>query len=290
MAFDEQLTRAFETLTERLRGEIDQEVERRTAEIAAMTSASAEAAAATLAAAREAAPPEPPRGVDDGASVRLSEAFRSIDAARSLTGVLDALLDAARAESPDAEVWLRRGGRLHHWPTEETDSVAGVEPRPGDGVPLTIAGEAVGVVIARRTTNDEPDTTNAERRTSNVELLTRYAARSLEALTAFKTARALTQRPEPAPVPAGVDPEDDISARRYARLLVSEIKLYHEPAVVEGRRDRDLATRLGGEIARARAMYEQRVSPHVRERADYFHDELVRTLCNGDSSLLDVRT
>src|SRR3954452_17536785 len=32
MAFDEELTRAFDTMTERLRGEIDLEVQRRTAE------------------------------------------------------------------------------------------------------------------------------------------------------------------------------------------------------------------------------------------------------------------
>ena len=37
-------------------------------------------------------------------------------------------------------------------------------------------------------------------------------------------------------------------------------------------------------------MYEQRVPPHVRERADYFQDELVRTLANGDASLLEVRS
>ena len=62
------------------------------------------------------------------------------------------------------------------------------------------------------------------------------------------------------------DSEEETSARRYARLLVSEIKLYHEPAVIDGRRDRDLATRLGGEIARARVMYEERV-PAARPRA-----------------------
>ena len=56
-------------------------------------------------------------------------------------------------------------------------------------------------------------------------------------------------------------------ARRYARLLVSEIRLYHETAVIDGRRDRDLATRLGGEIARARVMYEQRVPPQRPRRA-----------------------
>jgi hypothetical protein len=84
--------------------------------------------------------------------------------------------------------------------------------------------------------------------------------------------------------------EDEASARRYARLLVSEIKLYHESAVLDGRRDRDLATRLGGEITRARVLYEQRVPPHVPQRADLFHDELVRTLADGDASLLEVKT
>jgi len=124
-------------------------------------------------------------------------------------------------------------------------------------------------------------------------LMARYAAKSLESLTAFTTARALTQ-----PRATGIsesrfqssDSEEETSAKRYARLLVSEIKLYHEPAVVDGRRDRDLATRLGGEIARARVMYEERVPAAVRERRDYFQEELVRTLADGDSSLLELRT
>ena len=126
-----------------------------------------------------------------------------------------------------------------------------------------------------------------------IEILARYAARCLEALTAFKAARALTERPggpdgEGAATSDEAIAEEDASARRYARLLVSEIKLYHEDAVVDGRRDRDLATRLGGEIARARVLYEQRVPPHVRQRADYFHDELVRTLADGDATLLQL--
>jgi hypothetical protein len=94
-----------------------------------------------------------------------------------------------------------------------------------------------------------------------------------------------------ATAPRAADPgEEHLAAQRYARLLVSEIKLYHEQEVIEGRRDRDLATRLGREIARARVMYEARVAPHVRERTDHFHDELVRTLAGGDPSLLELRT
>jgi len=37
-------------------------------------------------------------------------------------------------------------------------------------------------------------------------------------------------------------------------------------------------------------MFEQRVPSHVRERADYFREELLRTLANGDASLLEVRS
>jgi hypothetical protein len=36
-------------------------------------------------------------------------------------------------------------------------------------------------------------------------------------------------------------------------------------------------------------LYEQRVPPEVRQRSDLFHDELVRTLANGDASLLELK-
>ena len=80
----------------------------------------------------------------------------------------------------------------------------------------------------------------------------------------------------------------DAAAQRYARLLVSEIKLYHEPDVIAGRREGDLKTRLGAEIARARMLYEQRVPPQIDRRADYFRAELVRTLADGDAALLQT--
>jgi len=35
-------------------------------------------------------------------------------------------------------------------------------------------------------------------------------------------------------------------------------------------------------------LYEQRVPTHIREQTDYFQDELVRTLANGDSTLLHL--
>lgn len=75
-------------------------------------------------------------------------------------------------------------------------------------------------------------------------------------------------------------------ARRFARLLVSEIKLYNEPKVKEGRETRDLYDRLREAIDRSREMYDKRVSPQVASKFDYFHYELVNTLAEGDENKL----
>ncbi|HBB86174.1 MAG TPA: hypothetical protein DC047_00995 [Blastocatellia bacterium] len=75
-------------------------------------------------------------------------------------------------------------------------------------------------------------------------------------------------------------------ARRFARLLVSEIKLYKESQVNEGRSRNDLYDRLRDDIERSREMYDKRVKPEVAQRYDYFHHELVNTLAEGDAAKL----
>lgn len=166
-------------------------------------------------------------------------------------------------------------------------------------VPITMNGQVVALLYADQgLANSEFGIRNSEFRlpTHTIELFARHGARCLEALTAFKAARALLDQAGTGSAPleaAGGDEasgDEEASARRYARLIVSEIKLYHEAAVAAGCQERDLATRLGGEIARARVLYEQRVPAHLREQTDYFHVELIRTLANGDASLLEVRT
>ncbi len=162
MTFEEQIASAFQTLTERLRGDVDQEVQRRTAEIAA------------------AAPPPPHpcaptrrRAADSSSAARLTEAVRSIDAARSLTGILDALVTAARAEATSADVWLSRGGQLHPWRSPESDGAVPETPTGSLVVPITLAGSDVAFLYADvredGTTNGEPErrTSNNERRTSS---------------------------------------------------------------------------------------------------------------------------
>ncbi len=75
-------------------------------------------------------------------------------------------------------------------------------------------------------------------------------------------------------------------ARRFARLLVSEIKLYNEQKVKEGRDGNDLYDRLREAIDRSREMYDKRVQPPVAAKFDYFHYELVSNLAEGDSNKL----
>jgi hypothetical protein len=75
-------------------------------------------------------------------------------------------------------------------------------------------------------------------------------------------------------------------ARRFARLLVSEIKLYNEQKVKEGRSQGNLYERLREDIDRSRQMYDKRVAPPVAARYDYFHQELVNTLAEGDPNKL----
>ncbi|MDI9611538.1 MAG: hypothetical protein QM330_00500 [Acidobacteriota bacterium] len=90
-----------------------------------------------------------------------------------------------------------------------------------------------------------------------------------------------------APVaPVAEDEKLHADARRFARLLVSEIKLYNETHVLEGRQNRDLYLRLKRDIDRSRDMYEKRVAPIVASRIDYFHDEIVRILGDNDSATL----
>lgn len=259
-------------------------------------------------------------------SARLVDAVRALDAAGSLTETLDALAEHAATEVDRIAVLIVRNGRLRvrnaaGFPSEtsatdlELDvdaagivgavlrtsapvSWPGTEALPSFAqdagaasavaLPIVVGGHVVAVLYAdmRQSEDGSPPVP------ALLEVLVRHASRGLETLT-IRQALGLAQPRRAAATVAGPlrvsgaeSSGDDDAARRYARLLVSEIRMYHEPAVDAGRRSRDLRTRLRDEIDRARRMYEARVPPAVREQSDYFEQELVRTLADGDRSLL----
>ncbi len=290
MTFDETLHDTFETLGDRLRAEL------RTAADQLTDALRMESEIIARHMAVESAPAAKPH---DG----LPEAVRSIGAARSLSAILDTLVDCAARDAARAAVLVVRGGRFRGWRFagfgSDVATPGAIDIAEDDGGVLTealrtgapVSGQAIGssvppafaalpperecvalpiaiggqmVAILYADQGLETATASGDRLDiGRLDVLASYAARCLEAQTAFKAARALldrldrgdgqTVRALDEAADAGGPADGDIAARRYARLLVSEIKLYHEPAVLAGRRERDLAARLGDEIARARA-------------------------------------
>jgi len=266
------------------------------------------------------------RQADLARAERLLDEVRSLDAATSLSDTLDRLTTAVRDESGRAAVLVVRGDVLKIFShagfapgvvdaqtpelttasagllgdavressARSTAAAAGGEhvPSPftpasadrvGLAVPILVDEQVVAVLYA-----DDEGVQGREVPSAwpeRVELLARHAGRCLEALTARSAARARAGHPVPATL-VDVSKSDAEGAQRFARLLISEIKLYHEAQVDEGRRSRDLRQRLHTHIERARQLYDERVPSDLRARTDYFEQELVRTLADGDPILL----
>jgi TIR domain-containing protein len=75
-------------------------------------------------------------------------------------------------------------------------------------------------------------------------------------------------------------------AQILARLLVSEIKLYNQSAVEEGWAEGNIYEKVTEYIERSWQFYKERVNPEVLNSTDYFYQELVEILAEGDESKL----
>jgi hypothetical protein len=253
---------------------------------------------------------------------RLLGAVRSMDSATTLSDILAALLRTAADAAPRAAVFLVNGAELQGWkatgfpdgaaestrlPLTDTGLLAeatrqrealtagegsllaapGFAALPPDraaiAVPIPVGGQVVAVLYADDASRENPEAPAPWPET--VQILARHAAACLAHLTAARTAQAMRLVAGGSAAPASGN-DDDGSARRYARLLVSEIKLYNEAAVRDGRQHRDLLSRLRPEIERARRLYEERVPHAAGARGTYFQQELVQTLADGDAALL----
>jgi GAF domain-containing protein len=151
---------------------------------------------------------------------------------------------------------------------EEAESVSEAQPEP--------ASEPFAAAPAIEPTSEAPATAPAA-----PSFASQYAAP-----LGSSTRRYGVSEPD-LPIEVGEDERRlHNDARRFARLLVSEIKLYNEPKVKEGRNRSDIYDRLRDDIDRSRQMYDKRVAPPVAARHDYFHQELVNTLAEGDPAKL----
>jgi hypothetical protein len=191
-------------------------------------------------------------------------------------------------------------------PTQEFDSgFASSMKSPADDqclvLPLVVKDKVAAVVYADCGTA-KGGTLDA----SGLQALTRFAAVWLE-LAALRKAGGAAMEDAPAPQPAATtgtatsaspttaaapsapgSEEDELQkkARRFAKLLVEEIKLYNQPKVDQGRQNKDLYDRLKEDIEKSRAMYDKRYAESAVASADYFTQELIRILADNDAMLM----
>jgi hypothetical protein len=159
-------------------------------------------------------------------------------------------------------------------------------------LPLVVKDKVAAVIYA-----DAGTVSGGTLDASGLQALTRFAAIWLELAALRKAGGAATEdlsQPQPAaamaasaPATSGLE-EDELhkKARRFAKLLVEEIKLYNQPSVEEGRQHKDLYTRLKVDIEKSRSTYDKRYADSAVASSDYFTQELIRILAENDVSLM----
>lgn len=71
---------------------------------------------------------------------------------------------------------------------------------------------------------------------------------------------------------SSADPEEIEKARRFARIIVSDIALYSQESVAEGIRNGTFYDLLRDDVAEGRAVYEKRVPAAIRATKDYLQE------------------
>lgn len=200
------------------------------------------------------------------------------------------------------------GCRLPHdgppWPLPDCDERW--------GVPVRVGGRVIAALVAGRLAGETPWSpvslailASVGRARLELELALRRSAGS---------ARTSTPDPEPRTSPSsagatlrerdGEDPASAIApwqsagtesggrgrrieeARRYARLVATDIRLYNESAVVLGRQNGDLADRLCDQLERGRESFNRRFPELGDEGSSLLQDAYVQVLAGGDPALI----
>jgi hypothetical protein len=109
--------------------------------------------------------------------------------------------------------------------------------------------------------------------------------------------------PEPAPAPAAApaprkvagpdltnvpaeDQESHKKAFRFAKLLVDELMLYNKDKVALGKQKRDVYSLLQEDIDKSRLAYEKKFANTPAAKVDYFHQQMVQQIGDGDATAI----
>jgi len=172
-------------------------------------------------------------------------------------------------------------------------------PHESVAVTVTVKGKPIALMVAERNAGESPW------QPAGLSLLAHAARLRLElSLSERKVAAQVAPAatpPSPAPAASAVaprelspaqppaeqpsDPRLD-AAKRFARLVATDIRLYNEEAVVLGRRNGDLADRLDEPIALGQRSFTERFGDMGPTGTRLLQQALVDVLAGGDPNLL----
>jgi hypothetical protein len=242
-----------------------------------------------------------------GTKVPLAAAASPIKVRGKIAGILYADFDHGLEETPDFPELLflstrATGFAIDLLPLKPKTVPPGVQAR---AVPDAVRVPPVEVEVQAETESEQEVEAQVEQESAeqeSEEQIEASAPSSPEITAPVPSVQEVEEMPEeeaeegtvimPAiaapPVVSEEEQKLHDDAKRFARLLVSEIKLYNEAQVAAGREHRDLYERLREDIERSRRMYQERVPTQIHSSTNYFYEELVRTLANGDPTLLGM--
>ena len=156
------------------------------------------------------------------------------------------------------------------------------------GCALRIDDRPIAVVVAERGLGESPWIPDG------VALLAGVAELALKVLLARRHAGEARREPsvsapdrEAAPMPATNEAAPDLEpARRYARLVATDIRLYNEEAVMLGRRNGDLSDRIAEHLNRGKETFMRRHAELGPTGIELLHEAYVQVLAAGDPGLI----
>ncbi len=227
------------------------------------------------------------RAIEEAAKTRMPQGVRSFSSDPGLTSAIPTIT-AAPALPPPSFSSFSSAPAVSSTPT--------VAPAPPPPVSASLPSPASSP-LANASTGDFTGAFEALRASGRVPLPGEgdvTAQKPVRPTSAVMPPRDLASVPRPISgfVPRGRATAADSpqraldDARRLARLLISEIKLYNEKKVEDGRAAQDLYERLKDDIERSRQVYDERTPANIRQDTNFFHDELVRILADGRAEAL----
>jgi hypothetical protein len=157
-------------------------------------------------------------------------------------------------------------------------------PRPATAVPRPAPVQAAAAESRGTLTSPpSPEPASAPAVVESSPVPTYVASAPAVAVAPSPVAAVAAPAPSQPVVPVADETHD--RARRFAKLLVEEIKLYNQSKVADGRSRGDLYGRLHDDIEKSRAAYQKRYGESVKD-VDYFTQELIRILADNDRTVM----